>query len=99
MDNLDRPNSIHPTQFDSTKHIGACDAILAMNLMTEANKGSEDTYTATLDLSKAYNRVNRTKYLLDLIKSTYDQHKQSYKIGGETTQPIQLQNGLNKDQS
>ncbi len=63
-----------------------------MNLITEANKGS-DSYTATLDLSKAYNRVNRTKlwnklaklnipkYLLDLIKSTYDHHKESYKIG------------------
>ena len=104
MDTIDRPNSIHPTQFGSTKHIGAVDAILAMNLMKEANKGS-DTYTATLDLSKAYNRVNRTKlwhklaklnipnYLLILIKSTYDQHKESYKIGGEVTQPIHLKQG------
>ncbi len=51
-------------------------------------KGS-DTYTATLEyLSKAYNsQQNQTleqtseKYLLDLIKSTYDQHNESYKIG------------------
>jgi hypothetical protein len=105
MDNIDSPNSIHQTQFGSTKHFGAVDAILAMNLMKEANKGC-DTYSATIDLSKAYNRVNRAKlwhklaklnipnYLLILIKSTYDQHKESYKIGGETTQPIQLKNGL-----
>ncbi len=39
VDNIDSPNSIHPTQFGSTKHIGAVDAILAMNLMKEANKG------------------------------------------------------------
>ncbi len=78
---LDIKNIIVPTQFGSTKNIGTCDAILAMNTLNDANKGIE-TFTATLDLSKAYynNRVNRTqlwdkmaklntpKYIIDLIK-------------------------------
>ena len=55
---LDIKTVIDPTQFGSTKNIGACDAILAMNTLNEANKGTE-TFTATL--SKAYNRVNRIK--------------------------------------
>ena len=49
---LDINNIIDPTQFGSTKNIGACDAILAMNLLNEANESTE-TFTATLDLSKA----------------------------------------------
>ena len=105
MENIDRSAVIHPTQFGSAKNLGACDALLAINLLTDANRGSE-TFTATLDLSKAYNRVNRSKlwnklaklsipkYLLDLIISTYDHHQESYKIGGEVTQPIHLKQGL-----
>ncbi len=62
------------------------------------HKGIE-TFTATLDLSKAYNRVNRTKlwdklaklnapkYLIDLIKSTYENHTGTYKIGGGNNHP------------
>ncbi len=50
----DIKNIIDPTQFG---YIGACDAILAMNTVNDANKGIA-TFTATLDLSKAYNRVN-----------------------------------------
>ena len=46
---LDIKTVIDPTQFGSTKNIGACDAILAMNTLNEANKGTE-TFTATLDL-------------------------------------------------
>jgi hypothetical protein len=102
---LDIKNIIDPTQFGSTKNKGACDAILAMNILNDANKGIE-TFTATLDLSKAYNRVNRTKlwdklaklntpkYLIDLIKSTYENHTETYKIGGETTIPDPLTQGL-----
>ena len=69
-----------------------------MNSLNEANKSTE-TFTATLDLSKAYNRVNRKKlwnklaklntpkYIIDSIESTYENHTETYKIGGETTIP------------
>ena len=85
--------------------MGACDAILAMNLLNEANKSTE-TFTATLDLSKAYNRVNRTKlwnklaklntpkYIIDSIKSTYENHTETYKIGSETIIPEPHTQGL-----
>ena len=102
---LDIKNIIDPTQFGSTKNIGSCDAILAMNLLNEANESTE-TFTATLDLSKAYNRVNRSKlwnklaqlntpkYIIDSIKSTYENHTETYKIGGETTTPEPHTQGL-----
>ncbi len=42
----------------SLQHKGAVETILAMNLVTETNKG--DLFiTATVDIIKAYNRVNR----------------------------------------
>ncbi len=77
-----------------------------MNILNDANKGIE-TYTATLDVSKAYNRtklwnklaiaiLNAPKYLIELIKSTYENHTETYKIGGETTKPDPLTQGLNK---
>ena len=49
--------TIHIAQFGSQQGKGATDAILAINLMQE-NNSSEALYTATIDLSKAYNRVD-----------------------------------------
>jgi hypothetical protein len=102
---LDLKAIILPSQFGSQKELGATDAILAINLIKEANKHTP-LYTATIDLSKAYNRVNRNLLwsklhklgvppaLLTAIKSTYTFHTETYKIGGDTTKPNTIQNGL-----
>ncbi len=46
MDNLDRPNSIHPAQFGSTKHFGL---IRLKSLKPNANKKAKDKgYQITL---------------------------------------------------
>ena len=38
MENIDRSAAIHPTQFGSAKNIGACDALLAMNLLNRCKQ-------------------------------------------------------------
>jgi hypothetical protein len=104
-DQLNLKQVIHIAQFGSQKEKGATDAILAINLLQE-NNTSECLYTATIDLSKAYNRVDRTRLwhkletlgvthnLVSLLKSTYEGYSETYKIGADTTSPLKLKKGL-----
>ncbi len=96
--------SIEQAQFGSQKGKGSIDAIYAINLIKEANSHLP-LYTATVDLSKAYNRVNRDKLwlklqefgvspgLLQAIQSTYQFHNEIYKIGDDISSPNFLQKG------
>ena len=59
------PSVIHCSQFGSQKGIGAVDAILALNLIKDNNK-EFPLFSASIDLSKAYNRVNRKNYGVNL---------------------------------
>ena len=105
QEELKLPDIIEQSQFGSQKDKGSIDAILSINLIKEAN-AHLPLYTATIDLSKAYNRVNRSKLwiklkalgtspgLLEAIKSTYQFHNEIYKIGGDTSSPNYLRNGL-----
>ena len=104
-DQINLKKIIHIAQFGSQQGKGATDAILAINLMQE-NNSSEALYTATIDLSKAYNRVDRARLwhklailgvshkLISLLKSTYNGYKETYKIGADTTSPLKLKKGL-----
>ena len=105
QEELNLPEIIESAQFGSQKGKGSIDAILSINLIKEANSHLP-LYTATIDLSKAYNRVNRDKLwkklkelgvssgLLQAIQSTYQFHSEIYKIGDDTTSPNYLKKGL-----
>ena len=92
-------------QFGSQQGKGATDAILANNIIQEGTD-QDSFYSATVDLSKAYNRIDRSKLwvklnelgvscaLIAIIKSTYSNHNEIYKIGGDTTPPLKLKRGL-----
>ena len=67
------------------------------NTSDKSNAGKQlQRSTATIDLSKAYNRVDRARLwhklailgvshkLISLLKSTYNGYKETYKIGADT---------------
>ena len=63
-------------------------------------------FSATIDLSKTYNRVNRAKLrhklkkmqiptdLIHMIKSTYKEHTETYQVGRERTKAAKMDNDL-----
>ena len=102
---IEESNTISIHQFGSQPEIGAIDAILAINLLNESAKHLP-ILSATIDLSKAYNRVNRAQLwntlglagvprsLIQLIKSTYSEHCEVYKLGNDKTKHTKFEKGL-----
>ena len=91
-------SALSTCQYGSQRGKGATDAVLAINLLKEDNL-AEDFYSAHIDLSKAYNRINRNKLwlklhklqippeLISLIRSTFSAHEETYQLGGDKTKP------------
>ena len=92
-------------QHGSKQGVGAVDALLALNMLKDNNK-SRFMCTVTIDLSKAYNRVDRTKLrgklheaniqldLINCIMSTYAAHTETFGIGKEKTKEVRMRKGL-----
>jgi hypothetical protein len=101
--------NISPLQQGSRKHRTTTDTILAARLLDEHHTRNPKThiYTAQIDLSKAYNRVNRDHLwhtisermnikgrLWHCLKSTYSSYTDTICIGNRKSQRTQMKNGL-----
>jgi hypothetical protein len=75
-------------------------------IMQTAVEHGKQVYTASIDMNKAYNRVNRNRlwtilrkmgvpdYLLTAIMSTYENASDTICVGQSTSKPFHLKNGL-----
>ena len=94
-------------QLGSRQKRDTTQALLATELILQrAREKKTNIYLAHIDLSKAYNRVNRPKLwqtlrdkgikgkLLDAIISTYSDMTETVRIGKERTDPYYLKNGI-----
>ena len=92
-------------QHGSRKGHGCPDAITTLQLLREHN-GKDLLCVASLDLSKAYDRVHRptlwkrlsklgvNDHLLECITSTYSNYYGKVSIGKKSTKDYSLENGL-----
>lgn len=92
-------------QNGSRRGKSTAETVLAYNIIMEAHSDST-TYTAQVDLSKAYNRVKRTQLwktlddngingkLWNSIVSTYEPHTDTIQIGAHKSEPNFLSDGL-----
>jgi hypothetical protein len=96
---------LSPLQNGSRADKGTIETILAMNIL-ESENDATPSYYAQVDLSKAYNRVNRTKlwnllYTMGIrgklwvsIMSTYDKYTENISIGSTLFPDNSLPKGL-----
>ena len=104
---LELANALSPLQLGSRRKLDTQQAILATSLcIQQARLAGAKLILTHIDLSKAYNRVNRKKLwnkmsnegikgkLWNALVSTYSAQAETIKIGATTSVPNKLANGL-----